>query len=160
MKEKSRRDAGPDRDQSAPQPVRVNPEREYGQTGQCGDFESGQSHRRSFPAECAGTIEIGACAADISSGLLKRLFRLHRQADGDFARAIEHFEYLVAQETAELAFDAMTARQFDPPVTGAAIRTDDVGFLHDADMCSVRFEFDSAALSQSNDRSDTTLRRE
>jgi hypothetical protein len=41
MKNKSRRDASPDRDQTAPQPVRVNPEREYGQTGQRGDFEDG-----------------------------------------------------------------------------------------------------------------------
>jgi hypothetical protein len=101
-----------------------------------------------------------APAQSASNGLLERLFRLHRQADRDFRRAIEHLEHLIAQQAAELAFAAVAARQFDPPIAGAAIRADDIGFLHGANMGSARFDFDSVALSQSNDRSDTTMRRE
>jgi hypothetical protein len=92
--------------------------------------------------------------------LLERLFRLHRQADSHLARAIKNLEHLIAQQAAELAFAAVAARQFDPPIAGAAIRADDIGFLHGANMGWARFDFDSVALSQSNDRSDTTMRRE
>lgn len=101
-----------------------------------------------------------ARAQGASSGLLEGLFRLHRQTDRDFRRAIEHLEHLIAEQAAELAFAAVAARQFDPPIAGAAIRADDIGFLHGANMGWARFDFDSVALSQSNDRSDTAMRRE
>ena len=104
--------------------------------------------------------KICARTARFSSGLLEGLFRLHRQADGDFACAIKDLEHLIAQQAAELAFAAVAARQFDPSIAGAAIRADDIRFLHGADMGSARFDFDSVALSQSNDRSDTTMLRE
>src|ERR1700761_8596978 len=92
--------------------------------------------------------------------LLERLFRLHGQANGDLGGAIENFKQLIAQQTAELALYAVTARQFDAAITGTAIRTDDVGFLHDANMGPVRFDLHSAMRSQSNDRSEIALRRE
>jgi hypothetical protein len=46
----------------------------------------------------------------------------------------------------------VTARQFDAPVTCTAIRADDVGLFHGANMGSAGFDFHNAALSQSNDQ--------
>jgi hypothetical protein len=54
----------------------------------------------------------------------------------------------------------VTARQFDAPVTCTAIRADDVGLFHGANMGSAGFDFHNAALSQSNDHIDATMRRE
>jgi hypothetical protein len=49
MQNKSRRHACPNGDQSTPQPVGINPERQCGQASQRGDFDGDQSHRRPSP---------------------------------------------------------------------------------------------------------------
>jgi hypothetical protein len=67
---------------------------------------------------------------------------------------------LVAQQAAELAFDSVTACQFDPPIARAAIRANDVGFLHGTNMSLTRFDLHIAMRSQSNDRAEMILRRE
>ena len=92
--------------------------------------------------------------------LLECLFGLHRQADGDLGGAVENLEHMIAQQAAELAFGAVTARQFDPPIARAAIRADDVGFSHVKNAGSVWFDLPNATPSQSNDRSEMALRRE
>jgi hypothetical protein len=92
--------------------------------------------------------------------LLECFFWLHGEADGDFRRAVKDLEQLVAQQAAELAFYSVSARQLDPPIARAAIRANDVGFLHGTNMSLTRFDLHIAMRSQSNDRAEMILRRE
>jgi hypothetical protein len=109
---------------------------------------------------CERNIQPGfGCYSQTAPGtgwrrLLKRFFRLHRKSNRDFGCAVENLDQLIAQQTAELAFAAATARQLDAAVAGAAIRADDVGLLHDAHMDPALSDLNTGSLSQSNDRSD------
>jgi len=69
---------------------------------------------------------------------LKGSFGLYREADGDLGRAVEHLQYVIAQQTAELAGGPCAAREFDAPITGTATRTNDIGFFHGANTRSSR----------------------
>jgi hypothetical protein len=65
-----------------------------------------------------------------NSALFERLFRLHRETDGDFGRAVEHLNQVIAEQASELALRSRLGDQFDPAIAGPAFGTDDIGFLH------------------------------
>jgi hypothetical protein len=69
---------------------------------------------------------VAATGNSSAADSLKRLLGLHGQTDRDFRGAVEHFEHVIAQEAAELAGRALAAGKLDAPITGTAIRTDDV----------------------------------
>jgi hypothetical protein len=62
--------------------------------------------------------------------LFERPFRLHREADGDFGRAVENLNQMIAEQASELALRTRFGNQFDPAITSPASGTDDIGFLH------------------------------
>jgi hypothetical protein len=66
--------------------------------------------------------------------VLEGLFRLHREADGDFGRPVENLEDVIAQQTAELAGGSLAAGELNAPIAGTAIRTDNVGLFHVANV--------------------------
>jgi hypothetical protein len=72
---------------------------------------------------------------------LEGLFRLHREADGDFGRPVENLQHVIAEQTAKLAGGRLATGEFNAPIAGTAIRTDDVGFFHVANMRSCRFRY-------------------
>ncbi|MEO6841324.1 MAG: hypothetical protein ABI192_11210 [Bradyrhizobium sp.] len=69
---------------------------------------------------------------------LKGSFGLYREADGDLGRTVENLWHVIAQQAAELAGGSRAACQFDSPITGAAIRANDIGFFHVANTRSCR----------------------
>ena len=69
---------------------------------------------------------------------LKGPLRLYRKADRDLGRTVEHLQHVIAQQTAELASGPCAARKFDAPIAGTAIRTNDIGFFHEANTRSSR----------------------
>ena len=66
----------------------------------------------------------------------KCCFRLHREADCNIARTIEHFDDVIAKQTTELAARAAARGQLNAAITGIAVGTCDVGFLHALNMRS------------------------
>ena len=69
---------------------------------------------------------------------LESLFGLHREADGNFCRPVENLQDVIAEQTAKLTDRPLATGEFDAPVAGTAIRTDDIGFFHVANMRSCR----------------------
>lgn len=65
---------------------------------------------------------------------LEGLFGLHREADGDFGRPVENLEEVIARQTAELAGGSLAAGEFNAAIAGTALRTDDVGLFHVANV--------------------------
>ena len=55
---------------------------------------------------------------------------LDGQTKSDFVRAVEKFEHMIANATAKFASLAWSRREFDTTITGAALGTDHIGFVH------------------------------
>lgn len=61
-------------------------------------------------------------------------FRLHREADRNLGRPVEHLEDVIAQQTTKFAGGSLAAGEFNAPIAGTAIRTDDIGLFHVANV--------------------------
>jgi hypothetical protein len=68
--------------------------------------------------------------------LLERLLGLDRQPDGYFLRAVEYLKNLIADQATELAFRPPAGRQFNPTITGVALRADNIRLSHAQNMRS------------------------
>jgi hypothetical protein len=79
--------------------------------------------------------------------LFKCLLGLNGKADGNFGRAIENFEKLIAEQTAVLTLDSRACGQFDAAIAGVAVRAGNVRFSHPGNMPRGRVVFQPAALS-------------
>ena len=62
----------------------------------------------------------GGPLATLTRPSLESLFGLNREADGDFGRAVENLEQMVAKQAAILAPWSTYGNQFNPAVTGIA----------------------------------------
>jgi hypothetical protein len=141
MKDQGSHDADPNGNDSAPQPVRENAKSEDRQASQQGDFHQVESHRpdmRSarpvFHPRPLPLLDAAKCRERLSGQLLERPFRLDREADGDFGRAVEYFQDMIAQQAPILAPGPLAGGQFNPAVAGVALGTGDIAFLHPRNM--------------------------
>lgn len=62
--------------------------------------------------------------------IAETLTRLYRETDRNLGATVEHLKDMIAEQTAEFAFDAFLGSQFDPAITGIAFRTSEVGLSH------------------------------
>ena len=79
------------------------------------------NHRTPIIGISDGTISV----ADALEGS----FGLNGEADGDFGRAVENLEHVIAQEAVKFAQGVPAAGKLNAPIAGAAVRTDDIGFF-------------------------------
>jgi hypothetical protein len=67
-------------------------------------------------------------------GSLEYLFRLDCEAEGNFRRAVEDLQQMIAEQAAVLALGAANGIQFNAAIAGIAFGADDVGPSHPAYM--------------------------
>jgi hypothetical protein len=61
---------------------------------------------------------------------IKYLFGLYRETDCNLRATVEHLKDMIANQTAELAPDALLGNQFDTAITGVTFGTREVGLSH------------------------------
>ena len=66
---------------------------------------------------------------DREISITEKLTGLHRETDRNLGATVEHLKDVIANQTAELAFNTLLGNQFNPAIASVAFGTGEVGFL-------------------------------